>query len=269
MKNRVWEILEAAKEGDKLSRWTDIFILSLIFLNVSAVILETVVVQDTPDSAQNGLWHDLFWIFEIFSVTIFSIEYLLRFWSCTSDPRFEHPIWGRLKYVFTPSAIIDLVAIAPSILLLHLDTRSVRALRLLRLFRLAKTGRYYRSVRLLGRVFFSRKEELTITFSLLLFMLVITSTLMYFVEHDAQPEAFSSIPATMWWAVATLTTVGYGDVAPITGLGRLVGAIVAIIGIGLFALPTSILGSGFLEEFQRQDAKKCCPHCGERLDDPP
>jgi len=265
LKKRMWEILDAAKDGDKVSKTTDVFILCLIFLNVAAVILETVVLQGPEDTPQEALWRKWFFYFELISVTVFSLEYLLRFWACTSDERFKRPILGRIRYALTPSALIDLAAIAPSILLLNVDTRSVRALRLLRIFRLAKTGRYYRSVRTLGRVFLSRKEELAITFSLLVFLLVVTSTLMYFVEHDAQPEEFSSIPATMWWAVATLTTVGYGDVAPITDLGRLFGAVVAIIGIGLFALPTSILGSGFMEEFQENKTEKHCPHCGGDL----
>ena len=165
-------------------------------------------------------------------------------------------------------ALIDLIAILPSILaFVNSDFRSIRAVRLIRIFMLAKTGRYYRSVRLLGKVIVSRREELVVSFSMLVFMLIITSTLMFYVEHHAQPDAFSSIPAAMWWSVATLTTVGYGDVAPITAFGKLLGAFVAVIGIGLFALPTSILGSGFMEELEGGKKQRItCPHCQGEFD---
>ena len=263
LKQRVWEVMTVSKQGDRLSQVVDIFILSMIFLNVLAVILESV-----ESLASN--WRAWFLAFEYISVSIFSTEYLLRLWACTICERYRHPLLGRLRFICSPMAIIDLLAILPSILLLQsVDTRSIRALRLMRIFMLAKTGRYLRSVRLLGKVFISKKEELLVTFGLLSFLLVLTSTLMYVAENKAQPEAFSSIPAAMWWAVATLTTVGYGDVTPITAWGRLLGSVVAIIGIGLFALPTSILGAGFIDEFQSHRKKKRCPHCGMGLNAEP
>ena len=252
--------MSGSVSGGRWGKRLEIFILSLIFLNVAAVILESV--QSVQDR-----WGLYLAYFEIVSVWVFSIEYVLRLWSCTEEERFRHPIIGRFRYITTPAAIIDLFAILPFLLTSQFDARGLRILRMLRLFTLAKTGRYYRSVRLLGRVFISKKEELMITFSLLIFMLIITSSFMYAVECHAQPEAFASIPHTMWWAVATLTTVGYGDVAPITGMGRFLGAIVAIIGIGLFALPASILGSGFMEEVNKARVKKVvCPHCEHKFD---
>lgn len=141
--------------------------------------------------------------------------------------------------------------------------RFARALRLMRLFRLAKLTRYLRSIRLFGEVARDKREELVVSVFVLFLLLLLSSSLMYFVENEAQPDKFSSIPATMWWAIATLTTVGYGDLYPITGLGRLFGSLVAVMGIGLFALPTAILGTGFVEAIgkEKKPALKC-PECG-------
>ena len=114
---------------------------------------------------------------------------------------------------------------------------------------------------------FDKRAELTVTVTLLAVLLVLASSGVYFAEKSAQPEVFSSIPAAMWWAVATLTTVGYGDVYPITSAGKLLGAVVAILGIGMFALPTGILGAGFMEEIhRRKGVPRTCPHCGEPIE---
>ncbi len=260
LKRRVWEVLSVAKPDDRLSKWCDRFILSLIFLNILAVVVSSV---DAVESAGK-----IFFIyFERISVAIFLTEYCLRVWSCVTEEKYSHPILGRLRFMATPMAIIDLLAIMPALIMGgQAESTTLRALRLLRLFLLAKTGRYYRSVRLLGRVVIKKREELLITTALMAILLLISSTLMFVIEHGEQPEAFSSIPATMWWAMATLTTVGYGDVAPITGLGKFLGSFVAIMGIGLFALPTGILGSGFLEAFNEDRAESHpCPHCGKDI----
>ena len=260
LKQKTWQILANEDPENRISQIINRFILTLIMLNVVAVIIESVPAIYTAGRT-------IFQVFEFFSLAVFLSEYLLRLWSCTASSQYAHPILGRLKYMFTFLAIVDLVAILPSLLLLvGSDFRAIRALRLMRLFLLAKTGRYTRSMGILGKVFLQKREELIISFSLLVFLLVTTSTLMYYVENHAQPESFSSIPATMWWAVATLTTVGYGDIAPITGLGKLLGSVVAIIGIGLFALPTGILGSGFLEAVeQSRELEVTCPHCGKEF----
>ncbi len=263
-RERVYQILEAASPDDKVSRAFDIFIMSLIFLNALAVILETV------ESFQRHYGSFFRW-FEFASVVIFSIEYLLRLWSCTADPRYSHPFFGRIRFFFTPFALIDLAAILPFYLpvFFHFDIRFVRILRFFRIFRIFKLGRYSESISIFGRVLLSRKEELFITIFVVFILLVLASGLMYFVEHSAQPKAFASIPAAMWWGIATLTTVGYGDVYPITPLGRFFGAIIALLGVGLFALPAGIISSGFMEEIQKrrneEKKTKTCPHCGREL----
>lgn len=262
IKKRTYEILEKAADGDLASRIFDIFIMSLIFLNVIAVILETV----------KGIalhFMPLFQTFEIVSVVIFTIEYLLRLWSCTVYKKYKAPFRGRFRFALTPMAIVDLVAILPFYIpmLIPFDLRFVRVLRLMRMFRLFKMGRYSDSLKTLGNVLKRKKEELLITVFVVGILLVFISSLMYYVENEAQPEAFSSIPAAMWWGVATLTTVGYGDAYPITTLGKFLGAIIALLGIGMFALPAGILGGGFVEEMRKkQDKRTVCPHCGKEID---
>lgn len=265
LKYRVYKFLDLAEPQDLASKCFDIFLLGLIFLNLVAVALETV---DTIFE-QYYFW---FRVFDIFSVAVFTVEYILRVWSCTVKEPYRHPLWGRLRFMVTPLALIDLLAIIPFYLpLLSPQMRVGRALRLFRLFRVLKLNRYTDSLSLLVRVLRLKQEELILSLFVLSILLAIASSLIYFAEHQAQPEAFSSIPEAMWWGTITLTTVGYGDVYPITLIGRILGAVLAILGIGLFALPAGILASGFSEELQARKAKRkakhtsVCPHCGEMI----
>jgi voltage-gated potassium channel len=261
VRERVWEVIEVARPGDRLSRGVDAFILILIFANVIAVIVGSVPSIYARYGTQLN-------VFEIFSVAIFSVEYLTRIWACTVDRRFASPVWGRLKFARQPMSIIDLAAILPFFLpFLGFDLRSLRVLRLLRLLRIAKIGRYYSSLTVIKKVVRAKKEELVLTFTLMVMLVIVSSSVIYFCENGENPQTFSSIPATMWWAVETLTTVGYGDMYPTTGLGKLFASLIAILGIGMFALPTGILGAGFVEEIQKSKAEdSVCPHCGERID---
>ncbi len=264
VKNRISDILNGTSAEDLPGRAFHVFIITLIFLNVIAVILETVESLSTQYSS-------FFRTFETFSVSIFTIEYLLRLWTCTTDKRFTGAMKGRARFAATPLALIDLMAFLPFYLpmILPVDLRFIRALRLFRLFRLFKLGRYSRSVKTLGNVLKEKKEELVVTMFAVLILLVIASSLMYFIENRAQPRAFSSIPASMWWGVSTLTTVGYGDIYPVTPVGKFLGAIISIFGIGMFAIPAGILASGYAEEIQRAHGKqKLCPHCGKDTHEP-
>ena len=262
IKKRTYEIIEVASVGDFYSRLFDIFILTLIFLNVLAVILETV---ETLSSRYTYFFRS----FEIFSVTIFTIEYALRLWSCSYSSRYKNSVTGRIRFALTPLALVDLIAILPFYLpmFIALDLRFVRTIRLFRIFRLFKIGRYSESLNKFIYVLKEKKEELLISAFLVFILLVIASSLLFHIENEAQPEVFSSIPSSMWWAVAALTTVGYGDVYPITPLGKILGAFVAILGIGMFALPAGILASGFAEKIKRGDEQRICPHCGKNIDE--
>lgn len=236
------------------------FIMILIAANVAAVILETV------DPIQASFGAELEY-FEVVSVLIFTLEYLGRVWSNVEDIDGWGPVRDRLRIIKRPMLIVDLLAILPYYLALlgvGVDLRFLRALRLIRLLRLLKLVRYSESMRAFGKAFRTKKDQLIVAFSANLILIVIASSLMFFAESQAQPDDFGSIPETMWWAVVTLTTVGYGDIAPITPLGQVLGGIVAILGIGLFALPASILASGFIEESSYETTY--CPDCGHEID---
>jgi voltage-gated potassium channel len=263
LRKRLYEIVEEQKEGDRLGQAVKLAVMGLIALSVLSVIFETV-----PALAER--YATFFLSFETFTVAVFTVEYLVRLGACTVDPRYAHPVWGRLRMALTPMALVDLVAILPFYLpmVTTLDLRFVRALRLLRLLRLFKLGRYSESLKILNNVLRSKKEELAITAFVAGILLVIFSSLMYYVENAAQPDRFSSIPAAMWWGVATLTTVGYGDIYPVTLGGKVLGALSALVGIGMFAMPAGILGSAFIDEMHRRRAhdQKSCPHCGKSLE---
>ena len=161
-------------------------------------------------------------------------------------------------------AIIDLIAIAPFYMtFIVTDTRILRILRFLRLLRMTKHSKHSKTFHLITNIIYKKRSELLTSLILMFSLLLICSTGVFYAENEAQPEKFSSIPSSMWWAVATLTTVGYGDIFPITSIGKLLGSISAIFGIGLFALPAGLLASGFSDELEKE--KKYCPHCGEKL----
>lgn len=258
---KIYELLHPAEGGGKADRAFNSFIVGLILLNTLAVILETV------ESIYNP-YKEIFAVVELFSVFIFSVEYILRVWTCTLDPKYAPPFTGRLRYILSFGALIDLLAVLPFYIPLFggKDLRFVRSLRLLKFFRFLKLGRYLNASKLISNVFKSKKEELVLSFVITIFLIVIASCVMYYAEHDAQPDKFSSIPETMWWSVATLTTVGYGDEYPITGLGKFLTACISILGIGMFALPAGILASGFSDEFKKLKKEKvCCPYCNKEL----
>ena len=259
-KQRTWELLDVAKPGDSISKAVDIFILTLIFLNVAAVILGTVKTLEQQ-------YGSAFEWFEIISVAIFSVEYVARVWACTVVEEYSHPISGRLRFMAKPMTMIDLLAVLPFYLaFVSADLRFVRAFRLFRIFRIAKLGRYSASIRLFGSVFKNKKEELVITLMTIVLLVIVASAFLYLAENEAQPDKYTDIPTAMWWSVVTLTTVGYGDVYPITALGKLFASLLAVLGIGMFALPAGILGASFVEEIQkRKTGKTLCPHCGKEI----
>lgn len=242
------------------------FIYALIVLNVLTLILESY--QELNDNY--GLF---FYSFEIFSVAIFTLEYLIRIW--VSDKTKEDKK-ERINFAFSTLGIIDLIAIIPFYLpfIFPFDLRVVRILRLFRLLRIFKLSRYSKSLKTIQYIFKETKAELSITVFVTFVLMILSSTLMYYIEHDAQPEKFASIGDAVWWAVATLTTVGYGDVYPVTALGKILSGIIALIGIGFVALPTGIISSAFIEKIQAEKKSKkgkksknkgSCPTCGKNI----
>lgn len=255
----VHRLLDADARATPFERAGNNVLTVLIAVNVAAVVLETV-----PSlRAAFGVWFD---VLEHTSVAVFTVEYLARIWTATTDARFVGAIRGRIRYVLTPLALIDLLAILPTYAagLGLVDLRYMRAVRLVRMLRVFKIARYSDALRTFANVFRKRKPELALITLFLSLLLVVASAAMYQAENAAQPELFSSVPATMWWTVTTLTTVGYGDMYPVTPLGRVLGAGIALLGIGFFALPAGILAAAFAEELtNKRLLQGVCSQCGQ------
>jgi voltage-gated potassium channel len=236
----------------------NVFLSALIFLNTIAIILHSM-----PNIKNE--YNQLFLDFEVFSVIIFTLEYLLRIWSIVEQPGFEHPIKGRLRYIFSAWGIIDFLAIFPFYFsLFNTDLSFIRVLRVLRMLRLFRISRYFQALRIILNVIKSKKEELILSMSFIIFLLFIGSSSMYFLEHEVQPKVFKSIPASLWWGVNNMTTVGYGDMMPITPFGKIISGLVSILGVAAFSLPTGILASGFADHLAEPKTIKC-PKCGELI----
>lgn len=258
LRKRLYDILDPGHHEGFLSRAANWLIYSLIFLNVVAIVVESLPAVAAQCST-------MFWRFEALTVAVFSLEYVLRLWTCVESPRFASPVRGRLKYALSPLAVVDLLAILPFYVpYVSADMLFLRAVRFFRLFRVVKLGRYSAALRLVGQVVYAKRAELLTAVFVLLMLTVLSAIAMYYVEKDAQPQVFSDIPSSMFWAVATLTNVGHAD--PVTPLGKCLASVIFILGLGMFALPTGILGSGFVEEFQsRQRPSLRCPHCGREI----
>lgn len=254
LQEKTWDIIEPSKGRGWSGKAFSIIICSLIFLAVLSVIFESV-----PRYYQGNEIY--FQVFEYFCLAIFSVEYLIRLWASGADPK-HRGLKGRLRFVFSFMALVDLAAILPGILMLGLiDLRFLRSVRLLRLLRL---GRYNRGVHLILETFQKCGKQLLVTLSGIVVVLVIAAGLLYFAERNIQPDKFGTIPDAMWWAVITLTTVGYGDVVPISIAGKILASCIAILGIGSFAIPAGIIAANFRESLDTS-TKNFCPHCGEKL----
>ncbi len=230
-RNACYHILAPASEAHeykKLSKLFDIFLIALIIVNVVAMMLETV--PGIP-----AIWRYELHIIEVASVLIFTAEYFLRVYSSASAPnrptRAQTSTWQkRWAYIKSPMALIDLMAILP--------------------FYLSEISRYSRSIQTLATVLRNEAHSLVAALSVLILFTVIAATCIYYIEHAAQPNVFSSIPASLWWALVTLTTVGYGDAVPVTALGKVFGGLITIMGICFYALPAGILSSSYTAQMQ-------------------
>jgi voltage-gated potassium channel len=247
LRRRIYEVIEVGHGEDRASKVFDTFIVTLILLNIAAFIAETV-----PEI--RAKWEGWLYEFEVFSVTVFTIEYLLRLWTAVEVPYLARmtPSKARLTMAFRPALLIDLFAILP-FYLSHFFSIDLRVLRTLRLLRFLKLSRYSPAMYTLIRVLANERRALLGAGLLLATALLFSSTLMYYVEGDAQPDHFGSVPNAAWWAISTLTTVGYGDVTPATALGKVIGGLTMIVGLCILALPVAIISTGFAQELQRRD----------------
>lgn len=248
LRKRTALLLEGNGEYTKAGHIIDLFLITLIMVNVIAIVLESIAIL-----AQTYTYE--FLVLELVSVSIFAIEYILRLWSCVDRAEYKgmkiSNFRRRIKYMFTPLALIDLLAILPTLLMLFIafDLRFLRVFRLLRVFKLT---RYSRAMQLLLQSFRDESSSLMAAFFIMAVVLILASCGIYLIEHDIQPDKFGSIPAAMWWAMATLTTVGYGDVVPVTPLGRFFGGVITLLSMGMVAIPTGLLASSFSEQLRKR-----------------
>jgi voltage-gated potassium channel len=247
LRRRLYHELEPSHREAGLSALNR-FIVVVILVSVAFVVVES-------EPAIHESHPVLFHVVEIVVGLVFLVEYVARMWVAAEDPRYSDGLRGRLRYAMTPSALIDLLAVTP--LFLHVigaEAYVIRIMRVVRVLRLAKLGRFSVATRALSHAVHARRYELVISFGVAVFILVLTSTLMYIVEGHTQPETFGSIPRAMWWAIATLTTVGYGDVVPLTTPGRILGGITAVTGVGLIAMPAGILAAAMSDAIHTRRA---------------
>ncbi len=263
LKTKIYRIVEKGSHGKRINRFFDYFIMSLILLSVISIILESI-----PEI--NTRYNQLLTGFNLLSIIIFSIEYLMRLYISDLTHPSSSKIKSAFKFIFSTYGLIDLLAILPFYLpmLIKMDLRFLRALRLTRFLRILKVNRYNDSLMMIWTVIKEKKAELTVTGFITFLILLLASFIMYYIEGEKQPEQFPNILATFWWAVATLTTVGYGDVFPITGLRKLISGLIAVMGIGLVALPTGLISAGFISKVEdkrkgTEDIK--CPKCGTKI----
>ena len=244
---RLYQILESEVKQDLAAKVCTILISTVVLLNIVAVVLESV-------NTLYQKWGMYFDLFELFSIILFSIEYLLRIWANgASLPSGQGNTWrGRKAYILSFYGLIDLVALAPyflQMLMPGLDLRIIRAVRLLRVF---KISHYSTAIEDLVQAIYEERRSFAATLYLLLITILITSSLMYFAEHKAQPEIFASIPDAIYWAVITLTTVGYGDFTPVTWFGRVISLFTAFLGVCTVAILTGIVASAFANQMARR-----------------
>lgn len=250
IKRVVFEVIQPSAEATGRRRVVSgIFDSMIMILIVFSILSVFICTFNIPDWLFGILVH-----IEVVSLVIFTVEYTLRIWTANLLYPELGPVRARIRYVTSPMAIIDLISILPFILpVIHsYNLVGVRVFRLVRLLRIFKLNRYSDALAAIGEVFRKKSQQMVAAVFFVFMILILASLLIYYAEHDAQPDQFRNAFSGLWWAVATLTTVGYGDLYPITPLGRFLGAIIALLGIGMVAVPTSILSAGFMELLEKQ-----------------
>jgi len=244
LRQNIFALLNPTPHSYEVNKYIDYVVIMAVLISVISIILETV--QEV-----NSVWSAEFKTLDILTVTIFSIEYVLRVYSCCEIQRYSKPIRGRILYIFSASALIDLLAISPFYISLFVNKSiDLRFLRIFRLTRLLKLTRYTGTLNTLLKAVQREKYVLMAAAFMMILMIILTASLGYMFEHDSQPDKFESIPASMYWAVITLASVGYGDITPITPLGRLMTVIVSFVGIGIFAIPAGLMASSFTDQLR-------------------
>ena len=244
LRQKVYALVNETPDSGKLHEIFEFIIVIWVLISVTSVILESV------DSI-NYYFHVEFIIIDTIAVAIFSTEFLMRIYSCTEDPKYQHWLAGRINFSRQFSSLIDIVAIAPFFLESLLDHLfDLRFLRVFRLMRLFKLGRHSAATKSLFYVIQREWPVMKAAIFIMLMLVMLAACLGYLFEHEAQPDKFENIPQSIYWAVITLASVGYGDISPVTPAGRTITIILALLGIGIFAIPAAILASAFSDQLR-------------------
>ena len=244
IQKRTLEILDQSQDGDAISKICDFVIIAFVMLNIFGVILETM-------SDFEARYHLEFYIFETFSIAFFTIEYFTRLWA--AGAMIDGESWrGRVRYIFSFNGLVDLAATAPFYLQILMPGLDLRVLRILRLVRVFKLSHYSTAIEDLFSAVYQERKAFIAAIYLLLIAVILTSSLMYFAETTHQPDKFGSIPDAIYWSLITLTTVGYGDVSPVTGVGKIIAVSTAFMGVCVVALLTGIVASAFANQITRR-----------------
>jgi len=263
LREKTFQLLESDYRQSLFSKWVNLFLILLIVSNVVAAIFSS-------DDYYHERYLQEFALFENISLSIFCVEYLLRMWCNVEAKSYQglSTTKARLRYFFSPMALIDLIAILPFLIamFINIDLRSLRLLRLLRVLRLLKLNHYFKGFDIFITVVVKELKSMTSVMMVMVFLIIIAASLMHAIEGHIQPEAFGSILTSLWWSVVTMTTVGYGDIVPITAAGKIIATFIMLIGVGLVALPAGMLAARFGEEL-RERKKNLNAHIKDALKD--
>lgn len=263
----IHDLLDPAPNPPLVERAFNLFLSVLILVNVAVTVLDTVPELNAAYAAEFALVTRL-------SFVVFLLEYLARLWVAPLQPGAPRGWRAYAHQVLTPLALIDL-AVLVALVLPNLGVfAALRGLRLLKLLSLLKLGRYSNALRVVGEVIRSRADELLVLILIVAVLVLISAATLYHVESALGTKCFESIPAAMWWSIVTLTTVGYGDCYPASGLGKLFSGFILMLGVGVVALPAGLIASGFADAMRRHKEEEAraegqekarCPHCGAEL----
>jgi len=253
-RQKLFHILHKPSPQNPWARYVNYLLAALIVSNALFVAIETV-------PSIGPAFHTYFLTFEILSTTIFAVEYLARLWVCVEQERYSEPVMGRLRYALSPLPIFDLIVILT--FWSAVDLRFLRVARMVRLLKVLNMAHFEQSLARVGAALNRRKELLIVAVVMMVLCIYASAAILYQVEHSTQPKVFSSIPETLWWAMTTLTTIGYGDMVPVTPLGKFCAGLISVFGIGVFALPTAIVTAAIVEAGASDRGVVICKHCGK------
>jgi voltage-gated potassium channel len=269
-KRRIFTIIQVGNASDIPSRAYDIALMIAVFLNIFIAIFDTF--------PQSEAYESLIWVVEAVTVLFFAMDYILRVWTADylyEEEGFSSPSKARIRFIFSGAGLIDLLSCLP--FFVSAGGGALRMFRVIRILRVFRIHHYADPLHVIGQVLHKKRGQLLSSTFIVFILMIASSLMMYSLEHEAQPEAFSNAFSGFWWAANTLLTVGYGDIVPVTLAGKICGTILTFLGVGMVAIPTGILSAGFMEQvtlvrneaarqgLEQDDECRYCPYCGRKL----